>query len=128
MVSGDPNHTTTHTYSSSYAGAYPTQTCSPTVNNITRCVSGTYDLNTGLLASFTDANSQTSSYGYDNKGRMASASFPDGGQTSFCYSDTMPDGSRVEKTTGGSNPTGTIYWYISPGIVAESDLPGTLKI
>jgi YD repeat-containing protein len=90
-------------------------------------VSGTYDLNTGLLASFTDANSQTSSYGYDNKGRMASASFPDGGQTSFCYSDTMPDGSRVEKTTGGSNPTGTIYWYISPGIVAESDLPGTLK-
>jgi hypothetical protein len=34
------------------------------------------------------------------------------------------DGNRVEKSNGS---TGTIYWYISPGIVAESDLPGTLK-
>jgi RHS repeat-associated protein len=37
------------------------------------------------------------------------------------------DGNRVEKTTGGSSPTGTIYWYMSVGIVAESDLTGSLK-
>jgi YD repeat-containing protein len=73
---GEPNHTTTHTYSSSYAGAYPTQTCSPTVNNITQCVTGTYDVNTGLLASFTDANSQTTNYSYDNRWRVTQALFP----------------------------------------------------
>jgi len=34
------------------------------------------------------------------------------------------DGNRVEKSSGG---TGTLYWYMSPGIVAESDLTGALK-
>ena len=34
------------------------------------------------------------------------------------------DGNRVKKTNG---TTGTLYWYMSPGIVAESDLSGTLK-
>lgn len=34
------------------------------------------------------------------------------------------DGNRVEKCNG---TTGTIYWYMSPGIVAESDLTGSLK-
>jgi RHS repeat-associated protein len=33
-------------------------------------------------------------------------------------------GNRVEKSNGS---TGTIYWYMSPGIVAESDLSGNLK-
>jgi RHS repeat-associated protein len=37
------------------------------------------------------------------------------------------DSNRIEKTTGGSSPTGTIYFYASPGIVAESDLSGNLK-
>jgi len=34
------------------------------------------------------------------------------------------DGNRVEKSNGS---TGTIYWYMSPGIVAESDLTGAPK-
>ena len=34
------------------------------------------------------------------------------------------DGNRVKKTNG---TTGTLYWYMSPGIVAESDLSGVLK-
>src|SRR6185437_15336185 len=34
------------------------------------------------------------------------------------------DGNRVEKTGTGS---GTLYWYMTPGIVAESDLSGNLK-
>src|SRR5262249_43502197 len=38
------------------------------------------------------------------------------------------DGNRVEKVTPPVNPTsGTLYWYMTPGIVAESDLAGTLK-
>jgi RHS repeat-associated protein len=30
-------------------------------------------------------------------------------------------------STGGTSPTGTLYWYMSPGIVAESDLQGHLQ-
>ena len=34
------------------------------------------------------------------------------------------DGNRVKKTSGTS---ATLYWYMSPGIVAESDISGVLK-
>jgi RHS repeat-associated protein len=77
----DPlNHTTTHTYDPAYAGAYPTQTQLPdTITNgvtIHHVISGTYDFDTGLLASFTDQNNQISNYSYDNRWRMTSAVFP----------------------------------------------------
>ncbi len=69
---GDPNHTTTHTYDSAYAGAYPTQTCNP----LGQCVTGAYDFDTGLLTSFTDQNNQTSNFAYDQQGRMTQALGP----------------------------------------------------
>jgi RHS repeat-associated protein len=87
----DPNgNVTTYSYSSTYAGAYLTQTNlpdtgSPAVHHVT---SGTYDSNTGLLTGFTDQNNLSSSYSYDPLSRMTSASFPDGGQTTFTYTDT----------------------------------------
>jgi RHS repeat-associated protein len=34
------------------------------------------------------------------------------------------DGNRVEKSGGTAS---TLYWYMTPGIIAESDLSGTLK-
>jgi hypothetical protein len=34
------------------------------------------------------------------------------------------DGNRVEKVSGG---TGTLYWYMTPGIVGESDPAGVMK-
>jgi RHS repeat-associated protein len=38
------------------------------------------------------------------------------------------DGNRVEKVTPPTNPTsGTLYWYMTPGIMAETDLAGTVK-
>src|SRR5215510_7639182 len=44
---------------------------------------------------------------------------------SYGYTYTYDaDGNRVEKSNGS---TGTIYWYMSPGIVAESDLTGAPK-
>jgi len=54
------------------------------------------------------------------------------GAASYTYTVVCPelprrrnaDGNRVEKSNGS---TGTIYWYMSPGIVAESDLSGNLK-
>ena len=100
----DPlQHATSHSYDGAYAGAYRTKTC----DALNHCVSATYDLNTGLITGFTDANatlqasgntpgdpSHTISYNYDNMLRLTKVSLPRGdgstehGQTSFCYSDT----------------------------------------
>src|ERR1044071_1385886 len=86
----DPlGHTTTHSYDPFYVGAYATQTCSPATNNITHCVSGTYDFNTGILTSLTNENAttqasgntpgdsaHTSNYTYDSMFRITSAQAP----------------------------------------------------
>jgi RHS repeat-associated protein len=82
----DPlGHKITHSYDSYYAGAYRTKTCNPT----NQCVSATYDFNTGLPTSFSDANSSfhasgntlgdpahTTSYSYDSMLRMKLAQSP----------------------------------------------------
>jgi YD repeat-containing protein len=56
---------------------------------------------------------------YDQENRIATAT-KNGVTTTNTYDD---DGNRVEKTSGA----GTLYWYMSPGIVAESDLAGNLQ-
>jgi RHS repeat-associated protein len=56
----------------------------------------------------------------DQENRIATAT-KSGVTTTYTYDD---DGNRVEKSSGGS---GTLYWYMSPGIVAESDLLGNLQ-
>jgi RHS repeat-associated protein len=79
-------------------------------------------------------NNQLSGYGYDAAGNMTHDSttgnnytydaenrITGGGSYTYTYD---ADGNRVEKSNGS---TGTIYWYMSPGIVAESDLSGNLK-
>jgi RHS repeat-associated protein len=80
-------------------------------------------------------NNQLSGYGYDAAGNMTTDP-TDGGitlsydqenriQSTAGYTYTYDaDGNRVKKINGS---TGTIYWYMTPGIVAESDLSGTLK-
>jgi RHS repeat-associated protein len=37
------------------------------------------------------------------------------------------DGNRVMKSTTVTSSTGMLYWYMTPGIVAESDLAGAIK-
>jgi hypothetical protein len=37
------------------------------------------------------------------------------------------EGNRVRKSNGNLAADGTLYWYMSPGVVAETDLAGTLK-
>ncbi len=39
----------------------------------------------------------------------------------------IADGNRVRKYTDLSAANGTLYWYMTPGIIAESDQAGTLK-
>ena len=55
-------------------------------------------------------------YSYDQENRITGA----GGYT-YTYD---ADGNRVKKSNGS---TGTLYWYMAPGIVAESDLSGALQ-
>ena len=108
---GDPQHTTTHFYDPAYAGAYSTMTCNP----LGQCVSGTYDFNTGLLTSFTNANAaptqrasgatpgdaaHTRRYTYDDLWRTTKAQLepdPQGNlpTVSFAY----PSLTEVDKST-----------------------------
>jgi RHS repeat-associated protein len=59
-------------------------------------------------------------YVYDAENRISST-------VGFTYTYDA-DGNRVQKTNANATPsTGTLYWYMSPGIVAESDLLGNLQ-
>jgi RHS repeat-associated protein len=58
-------------------------------------------------------------YTYDAENRLTGA-----GGYGYTYD---ADGNRVEKSTAGASPTGTIYWYSSVGIIAESDLSGIMQ-
>ncbi len=61
----------------------------------------------------------TQSYAYDEENRLT-------GAAGFTYTYDG-DGNRVRKSNGNTAPDGTLYWYMAPGVVAESDLAGTLK-
>ena len=65
-----------------------------------------------------DATS-TLNYSFDQENRITGAS----GYT-YIYDG---DGNRVRKSNGNAASSGTLYWYMTPGVVAESDLAGTLK-
>ena len=75
-----------------------------------------YDAAGNMTSDPTDSVSST----YDAENRIASASTPQG---LFTYTYDA-DGNRVEKSGGG---TGTLYWYMTPGIIGESDLSGVMK-
>jgi len=84
-VSQEPcTQTSTYAYSATDAGAYLTATTNP----LGQTTSLTYDFNTGLLTSTTDPNSKTTNFTYDNMWRLSQANYPDGGQTTNCYTDT----------------------------------------
>jgi RHS repeat-associated protein len=58
-----------------------------TTNALNQHTSATYDCNTGHQTGYTDANNNTSGFGYDIMGRIHSANYPDGGSTTFDYDD-----------------------------------------
>jgi RHS repeat-associated protein len=80
------------------------------------------------------ASNQLQGYGYDAAGNMThdltSGNYHTYDQENritdaagFTYTYDA-DGNRVEKLNG---TTGTLYWYMTPGIVTESDLSGNLQ-
>ncbi len=80
----DPNsNITSYSYSGAFAGAYLTQVG----NALGQVTTKNYDANTGVLRSTTDPNGQTTTFAYDNMLRPTLTNYPDGGQTTICYSD-----------------------------------------
>jgi RHS repeat-associated protein len=57
-------------------------------------------------------------YTYDQENRLT-------GAAGYAYTYDG-DGNRVRKSNGNTAASGTLYWYMTPGIVAESDLTGAL--
>ncbi|MCU1254326.1 MAG: hypothetical protein JWM83_625 [Candidatus Angelobacter sp.] len=66
-----------------------------------------------------NATPPTQTYTYDQENRLTGAS----GYT-YTYDG---DGNRVRKSNGNLAASGTLYWSMTPGVVAETDLAGTLK-
>src|SRR5580765_3230345 len=66
-----------------------------------------------------NATPTVQTYTYDQENRLTGAA----GYT-YTYDG---DGNRVRKSNGNTAGDGTLYWYMTPGVVAESDLAGTLK-
>ena len=62
-----------------------------------------------------NATPPTQTYTYDQENRLT-------GAAGYAYTYDG-DGNRVRKSSGS---TGTLYWYMTPGIVGESDLSGNL--
>lgn len=100
------NNQTQFSYAPIFYGAYLTQTKLPdTVSNgatYSHIINGDYDFNTGMLRTFTDQNSNSSTYLFDNMWRITNANFPDGGQVQFYY----PDVHTVEKKQLQNSQTG----------------------
>jgi RHS repeat-associated protein len=80
----DPcGYKTTYQYGSSNIGALPTTIS----NNLSQSTTYAYDSNTGALTSVTDPNSQITTKNYDILTRTIQINYPDGGQTTVCYTD-----------------------------------------
>jgi RHS repeat-associated protein len=74
---------TSYLYSSTYYGAYPTTVTNALNQNTTYG----YDFNTGHVTSMTDPNLQPTTETYDIMGRLTGIAYPDGGSTTYCYTD-----------------------------------------
>jgi RHS repeat-associated protein len=90
----DPlNHTTQMSYTDSWANSTcaptPTGSAAASLTSVTDALShvssATYNTCTGSMASFSDQNSQVTSYSYDLMGRISEVDYPDGGVTTHTY-------------------------------------------
>jgi YD repeat-containing protein len=86
-------YSTSFLYSSTYRGALPTTVTNPLNQGTTNA----YDFNTGLLTTTTDPNLQPTGYTYDPSWRTTGVGYPDGGQTSYTYNDSIPASVTVTK-------------------------------
>ncbi|HEY2547184.1 MAG TPA: RHS repeat-associated core domain-containing protein [Candidatus Acidoferrum sp.] len=105
----DPNgNATQYSYADSYTSgtppgntnAYLTKVTQPTTNGVAHVESYSYSYSDGQLTKSTDQNNQPTTYTYntppsgcsypDGLDRLGTATYPDGGKTSYCYNDSPP--------------------------------------
>lgn len=103
-------HVVSNTYSTTYDGAYLTQTAAGGLTT-----SYTYDFNTGLVASSIDPNNQPTYYTYDNMWRKTKITLPDGGESDYFY----PDAVTIEVTHKIDGTRSTDYFAHFDGIGRE---------
>jgi len=91
-VSGHPGNHITTTYDST--GLFPASVQQVNTGSTSHTDYYSYDANTGNLNWHTDQNgstpddpNHTTSYSYDNLGRITSVHYPDGGGSTYCYTD-----------------------------------------
>ncbi|MGD9562997.1 MAG: RHS repeat-associated core domain-containing protein [Pyrinomonadaceae bacterium] len=141
-TSGDATRFIETEYDPIYKYAYPTKTKAPApdptgVYGTTQGseISRTYDFNTGLLLTVTDANGQTATTEYDARLRVKKITPPPGGSVSeFAYNDvpntsSAPDSTWVKsrQQIDGNNWAETTTFYDNIGRVRKTrtkDLQG----
>jgi RHS repeat-associated protein len=116
----DPlGNTTTYTYSSTFAGAYVTETQAPSSNSPTlaqHITYDSYDFNTGLKTSHTDENSNPTTYAYDEMWRVKTITPPaPEGAVTITYTDT-PGSVSVEKQQIISGSSSTTQYDLIDGL------------
>ena len=90
---------TQYGYSPTYYGGYRTSV----TNALGQTTTFTYDLDLGLKTGMTDPSLQTTSYGYDNYGRLTSVQYPDAAAAGVAQSlqythlDAIPANVTVSK-------------------------------
>jgi len=89
------NHTISYSYADNYATGTPPGQTNAYLTQVTYPNTGierfSWNYATGLLASTTDENSETTTYIYnDPLDRLTQTNYPDGGQTMIVYNDTPP--------------------------------------
>ncbi len=115
----DPmSYKTSYDYTDSWANS----TCAPsgqsklyrtTITNAKGQIkTSTFNSCTGKVASTTDSNGKTTNLTYDLLNRVKQVSYPDGGQTTYCYSDD-PNGSCYNETTWSATKTDKISASLS---------------
>jgi RHS repeat-associated protein len=110
----DPGgHPTTYDYSDSWTTAPGGGACAPSgqgkayptrlTNSLGHVTSLKYFSCTGLSASFTDPNNQTTAFTYDLMNRPLVTAFPDGGQATLAYDDSALTVTSTTRITSALN-------------------------
>jgi RHS repeat-associated protein len=103
----------TYVYSGTTNWSTPEQVIKGDPNGVHQTKLITHDFNTSLITEETDPNSQQTTFGYDNAGRLTQATLPTGETASRSYNDSTPSTSQsVSYDDGGTQRTvssSTVY-------------------
>ncbi len=134
----DPgSHTTNLAYDDNYSDGINTRNTFAYLTRITKAtpfdsqtISLKYHYAIGQLASLTDENSQATSFSYtdalgnpERMNRLKKADFPDGGQITISYDDTLRTVSTTQKRTATENGVVTDV-FNQLGLLVQRQLPG----